>query len=29
VTTPKRPPHPVPTFVTTADAPLSGQDGNR
>ena len=27
VTTPKRPPHPAPTFVTTADAPLTGQDG--
>jgi hypothetical protein len=22
-----RPPHPIPTFVTTADAPLAGQDG--
>jgi hypothetical protein len=22
-----RPPHPVPTFVTMANAPLSGQDG--
>jgi len=26
-TTPPRPPHPIPTFVTMANAPLPGQDG--
>ena len=26
-TTLPRPPHPIPTFVTMANAPLSGQDG--